>query len=288
MRIGLLTSEIRQCANTNDLFKTMAKYGFESTQLSFSSVPEANFISTGQHEFPGQIDDRVISIINESSKKHGVEITVCSGTFNMAHPDIEVREEGIRRFDGLAEAAQKLNAKFISLCTGTRCKEHLWRYHLDNSMPEAWTDMIGTIKKCVKIAERHDIILAVETEAATVVDTPEKARKMMDEVGSENLKMIMDCANLFRAGEAKRENVRRIVAHAFDVFGGDIVIAHGKDITESDGIEFCPTGEGIVDYTQFIELLRKHNYKGDMLLHGIYDESKLPYAYETIKKAMNN
>jgi len=286
MKIGVLSSEIARRANTNDLFFAMAKHGFVSTQLSFSSIPEINYNSTGQFEFPEKIDDAALALIGESAERHGVEITVCSGTFNMAHPDPAVREEGIKRFGGLAAAAKKLNSGFISLCTGTRCKEHLWRPHPGNSTPGAWADMIGTLKKCVEIAERHDITLAVETEAATVVDTPEKARRMMDEIGSKHLKMIMDCANLFHAGEAKKSNVNKIIAHAFEVYGNDVVVAHGKDIAESDGINFCPTGEGIVDYRQFIELLQKYGCKGDMLLHGVYDEGKLAQAYDTIKNAM--
>ncbi|MCL2815336.1 MAG: sugar phosphate isomerase/epimerase [Oscillospiraceae bacterium] len=286
MKIGLLSSEIKQRANTNELFEAIKKHGFESTQLSFSSVPELNFKSTGQIEFPEKVDDKIISVICAGAKKHGVEIPVCSGTFNMAHPEPEVREKGIRRFEALAYTAQKLSSKFISLCAGTRCRESLWVYHPGNSTPEAWADMMDTMKKCVKIAERYDIVLAVETEAATVVDTPEKARRMMDETGSGNLKMIMDCANLFHPGEAAKENVQKTIAHAFEIFGDDVVVAHGKDIAESDGIRFCPTGEGIVDYAQFVRLLKKHNCKGDILLHGIYDEGKLAYARKTIKKAM--
>ena len=286
MRIGVLSSDITRRANTDELFGAIASYGFESAQLSFSSVPEANFIGSGQFEFPGRIDDEVISLIRESAKKHNVEIIAVSGTFNMAHPDYEVRKEGVERFAGLAKITQKLGVRFISLCAGTRRKESLWTYHPENSTPQAWDDMICTVKECVKIAESFDIVLAVETEAATVIDTPEKAKRMMNEIGSKNLKMIMDCANLFHAGEAKKENVNRIISHAFEIFGGDVVMAHGKDIAESDGIKFCPTGEGIVDYRQFIELLKKYNYKGDILLHGIYDEIKLARGFETVKKAM--
>ena len=43
-----------------------------------------------------------------------------------------------------------------------------------------------------------------------------------------------------------------------------------------------------MDYKQFIELLNRYNYKGDMILHGIFDENKMAYAYKTIKKAMTN
>ena len=285
MKIGLYTGDLKR-TDADSLFAKMAKYGFESTQFSFASVTEADFEPNGQIEIPAKIDDEVITLINNSAKKHNVEIVACSGTFNMAHPDFKVRDEGIKRFEILLKAVQKLNCKVVSLNSGTRCKEHLWTYHPENTSSEAWADMIDTLKKCAETAEKYKIIMAVETEAATVIDTPEKARQMMNEVKSENLKMIMDCANLFHEGEAKKENVKKFIDHAFNIFGNDIVLAHGKDIAESDGIKFCPTGEGIVDYRQFIELLNKYNYKGDIILHGIFDENKMAHAYQTIKNVM--
>ena len=287
MRIGLSSSDIKRTSADN-LFATIAKYGFTSTQFGFAYVTESNFEPTGKIELPDKIDDALISLIIESSKKYGVGIFACYGTFNMAHPDRNVRDEGIKRFDVLAGATQKLGCKYILVCSGTRHEDYLWRYHPDNSTREAWGDMIDTVKKCAKIAEKYNVVIAVETEASNIIDTPEKARKMMDEVGSANLKMTMDCANLFHAGEAKKENVQKIVRRAFDVFGDDVVIAHGKDIMESDGIIFCPTGEGVIDFTQFIGLLNAHNYKGDMILHGIFDGEKMARGYETIANAIKN
>jgi len=287
MKIGLSASDIKR-TNTDNLFATIAGYGFASTQFGFAYVTESNFEPTGKIEIPERIDDKLIALVYESAKKYDVDIFACYGTFNMAHPDPEVREEGIKRFDVLAEATKKLGCKYILICSGTRYEDYLWRYHPDNSTPEAWADMIDTVKKCAKIAEKYGVVAAVETEASNIIDTPEKARRMLDEVGSDNLKMTMDCANLFHAGEAKRENVHRVVSHAFDVFGDDVVIAHGKDIMESDGIKFCPTGEGIIDYTQFIDLLNKHNYRGDMILHGIFNGDKMAHGYEIIKNAMEN
>ncbi|MCL1858651.1 MAG: sugar phosphate isomerase/epimerase [Oscillospiraceae bacterium] len=285
MRIGLYSGDIKRI-NADNLFAKIAKYGFASTQLGFADVTETNFDKTGQFEIPSEIDDGAISVIKESSEKHGVEIIACNATFNAAHPNPEIRIEGIKRFEATAIAVQKLGCKIVSVCSGTRCREHLWTYHPDNSSREAWDDMTDTLKKCVKIAERYNIIMAIETEVATIIDTPEKARDTIDEIGSENLKMIMDCANLFHAGEAKKENVSRIINHAFDIFGKDIILAHGKDIAESDGVKFCPTGEGIVDYKQFIQLLNKYNYNGDIILHGIFDESKMSFGYQTIKRLL--
>jgi sugar phosphate isomerase/epimerase len=97
--------------------------------------------------------------------------------------------------------------------------------------------------------------------------------------------MILDCANLFHAGEAYKENVREILEHAFALYGNDIVLAHGKDIREGDGIDFCGTGRGIVDFPFTAQLLKKYGFAGDMFLHGIYDEADMPYALAHWKAA---
>ena len=293
MRVGILSGDFAP-TNIDSLFGKMQNLGFASAQLAFSSFIEIGFIPNGEIEIPEKIDAAIIAHIKKSAENHGIDIIACGGTFNMAHPDRRVRDEGLKRFKYLAESAGNLDCKIISLCTGSRNTGHLWRYHPDNNTPEAWADMIDTVKKAVEIAEKYNIVLAAETEMANIVNSPEKAKKMMDEVNSPSLKMIMDCANLFPAGEAKKENVRRIVRSAFDIFGGDIVLAHGKDISESsesfesDGIKFCATGEGIIDYKQFAELLREYNYKSDMILHGIFDESKMTRGIEVIRKSMGD
>ena len=104
------------------------------------------------------------------------------------------------------------------------------------------------------------------------------ARRLLDTVASRHLKMILDPANLFLPGTARPENVRPTLRHAFDLFGGDIVLAHGKDIHAGDGIDFCATGEGIVDYPYLAALLSEIGFTGDMMLHGIYEEEKFASA----------
>jgi len=286
MKIGICTidfEKIYKALPADELFAKIKNLGFEVVQLSFPPIKELGFVSTAQFEIPDKISGSIIQIINDASKKYDIPVVACNGTFNMAHPDISVRDEGIQRFEVIADTAKKLGCSMISLCTGTRCKNHMWTYHEDNNTPQAWTDMIYTVRKAAAIAEKYDIFIIAETEASNIVNTPEKARKMMDEVKSPKLKMIMDCANLFQAGEAKKDNVTSVITHAFEVFGRDVVSAHGKDIQESEGIKFCATGEGIVDYKLFIELLNKYGFIGDMILHGISDEEKMVNGIGIIK-----
>ena len=275
MRIGICTTDFER-TSAQELFAKIHAMGFECVQFSFDSVTESGFCADSHIEIPESVSESALAEIRRCSEAYCLPIVAVNGTFNMAHSDAAIRKEGIRRFEGFARAVRGLGCKYVSLCSGTRSAETLWTYSPCNDTPQAWRDMAETMRAVCEIAERYDLTLAIETEASNIISTPERAEAVMREVGSPRLKMIMDCANLFHVGEAKAENVRRIIGHAFDVFGRDVVLAHGKDILPSDGIRFCATGEGIVDFPYFLEKLRQTGYAGDMLLHGIYEEEKMP------------
>ena len=284
MKTGVITTEFHPM-KAEELFQRVQSLGFESVQLSFASVIEADFISDSHMELPSGIPVKAVYKIKKAAYNNNISITACSGTFNMAHPDPHIHEEGVRRMDSLAAAARELGVKVISLCSGTRSVERLWSYHPDNGTGEAWADMTDTLKRIVETGESYGVTMAVETEYNNVVDTPERALRMLEEINSPRLGIIMDCANLFRPGEAYKNSVTAVMERGFKLLGKYTALAHGKDIRESEGIEFCPTGEGIIDYGLFLALLKKYAYKGDMILNGIYDQTLLSAGVAYIKKA---
>lgn len=288
MRTGICTTDFehgKERTSTDKLFEKIQGIGFECVQFAFSSVTECDYTTSGLIEIPEIITSEAIECVKKASTKYSLPIEVINGTFNMAHPDVSVRQEGLKRLKLLMKAAVEVDAKYISLCSGTRNKSHLWRYSDENDSEDAWNDMFDTIQSAVDLAEKYSITLAIESEVSNVIDTPENALRVMNEIGSDRLKMILDCANLFHIGEAHEENVRQVIGHAFEVFGDDIVIVHGKDIRAGNGIEFCETGLGIVDFRFTAELLKKYGYTGDMFLHGIYYEDDMPRALNYWRQA---
>ena len=277
MRIGICTTDFSTLP-AQKLFARIAGLGFACVQFSFASVAEAGFDAGPDLEIPPRIEARTVSLVERAAAESGLPIAAVNGTFNMAHPDAEVRAEGVRRFALLADAGRDMGCPIISLCTGTRSRVWLWKGHRDNLTPEAWADSLDTMKRLCAVAEERGLILAMETEANNVVCTPEHARRMLDETASPALKMILDPANLFLPGTAKPENAAASLEAAFSEFGRDIVLAHGKDIRAGEGIDFCGTGLGIVDFPLMLRLLAGHGYRGDWLLHGIYDEKDMPRA----------
>ena len=277
MKIGISTTDFVQ-TEADELFDKISGFGFNVIQLGLTNLSESNFIQDGLYEIPEYIDGALIRAVH-SARLFGLNIAALNGTFNMAYPDQHVRDEGVRRFERLAAvAADEIGCTLITLCTGTRNKCRLWAPHPGNAEPDAWRDMTETLKQLTEIAERRGLTLAVETEASNIIDTPQKARRALDEIGSDRVGMIMDCANLFRRGEARQTNVDARIREAFSLYGNRIVLAHGKDVRESDEVSFCATGEGIVNFDLFLELLAEYGYAGDMILHGIYDAQKMPRA----------
>jgi len=265
MKLGLITGEVKR-DTIEEVFSVINGYGITDVQFTYESIVN--------EELPVEIDPAVAERAFSAACANGITISAVNGTFNMIHPDPFVLEDGIRRFKEIVKSCKTLNCPMVSLCTGSRNIYNKWRWHDDNLLPAAWDDLLRTAERILPIAEENDVILGVETEAANIVNTPEKARLFLDTMASGNLKIIMDPANLFQIGDANHDNVRPIFDNAFELLGNDIIAAHGKDILPGDGIAFTSAGRGIVDFDYFISLLKSRGYDGSIIIHGIKSEAE--------------
>jgi sugar phosphate isomerase/epimerase len=88
------------------------------------------------------------------------------------------------------------------------------------------------MREATDIARQVNVVLAFEPEMSNVVDSARKARRLLDEIGPPHLKVTIDPANIFHAGELPR--MREMLDEAFALVGKDIVLAHAKDL-DHDG-----------------------------------------------------
>jgi sugar phosphate isomerase/epimerase len=227
----------------------------------------------GLPAMPDEIASGLAGRIRREAAVRGITIAAVQGTFNMSHPDAEHRRAGLRRLCVLASACQQLGTSKIHLCTGTRDRENMWRRHADNDSPEAWRDMAACVREAVEIAEQADVVLAFEPEVNNVVDSAKKARRLLDEIRSPHLKVTMDAANLFHAGELA--HMSAVLDQAFALVGKDIVLAHAKDLSHDGDAGHEPAGRGKLDYDRYLSLLHANGFTGPLLLHGL-TEAQVP------------
>ena len=219
---------------------------------------------------PAEIPAQVAQEIGRAFAARGLVMAALSGTFNMIHPDLKERREGLRRLDLLAGAAQALGTSVITLCTGTRDPENMWRAHSENASGEAWHDLVQSLETALESARRHRVTLAIEPEVGNVMDTAAKARALLDHFRTPHLKAIMDPANLFHAGELIR--MRELIDEAFEQLGNHIVLAHAKDLNADGDAGQEAAGTGVLDYDLYLANLRRVGYAGPLILHSLAED----------------
>ena len=229
-------------------------------------VVQYNLACAGLPSLPDQVEPRLAQQIGAAAAARQITIAAVSGTFNMIDPISERRDFGVRRLGQLAGACALLGTKIITLCTGTRDSDDMWRGHPANSRPEAWADLLTTMEQALVIAEEYDLWLGIEPETANVVDTPAKARQLLNELCTPRLKIIIDPANLFHVDDLPHQ--RAILDAAFDLLGADMVLAHAKDIRVVGGtIHHVAAGTGELDYQHYLKLLRHTSVP--LIVHGL-------------------
>lgn len=255
----------------------VADHGIRAVQFNFSCA--------GLPDLPDHLDPGLCDRIRREMARRGIVMSALSGTFNMIGPDLEKRRDGLRRLGELASACERLGASVITLCTGTRDPDDMWRRHPDNDAPEAWEDLLASVRQAVQIASETGVTLAFEPEVSNVMDSARKARRLLDEIGSPYLKVVMDGANLFHQGELPR--MREILDEAFALLGPDIALAHAKDLDRDGEAGHLAAGTGLLDYDHYLSLLRAARFGGALVLHGLA-ESQVEGCLAFLREKLNN
>ncbi len=229
------------------------------------ATTQFNLACAGLPSMPDAVPDETIAAIADAARGTGVTLCALSGTYNMAHPDPGMRDEGLRRLSVVIEAAAVLSIPLVTLCTGTRDPDDQWAHHPDNTDPSAWADMAREMEKALVMAERHSVDLGIEPEQANVVTSAADAMRLIAEMGSRRLRIVLDPANLFERANAAK--ARAIVADAVERTAGHVAMAHAKD--RSDDGAFAAAGKGVVDFPDFIARLRATGFDGPLVTHGL-------------------
>ena len=245
--------------NLDETLDAVKAHGLDCVQFNLSCV--------GLPTLPDRIDSKFVDLIRTGMTDRSITMAAISGTFNMIHPDVEKRYEGLRRFRVLASASKDIGTSVITLCTGTRDPVDMWRRHPDNNLPEAWSDLLASMQEALQIAEDNEVTLAFEPEVNNVVDSAAKGRRLLNEMRSPRLKVVMDGANLFQAG--RLAEMREVLDQAFALLGDQVVIAHAKDLSRDGDAGHEAAGTGLLDYDHYLSLLGAVGFDGPLILHSL-------------------
>ncbi|HCL27096.1 MAG TPA: sugar phosphate isomerase/epimerase [Candidatus Latescibacteria bacterium] len=240
---------------------------------------QLNLETLGGESMPADLPEALCTQVRSALAERGIELAAVSGTWNVLHPT--EGPAGLARLRVLAHACGSLGTELITMCTGTRDADYLWRAHPDNDSPEAWSDAVRAMAAATQIAAEADVTLVFEPEVNNVVNTASKARRLLDEVASPHLQVVIDGANLFQAGQLAR--MRQVLDEAFQLLGDDIRMAHAKDLEKDGDAGHQAAGTGVLDYEYYLACLDRVGFNGSVILHSL-EEERVPASRDFVRQ----
>jgi sugar phosphate isomerase/epimerase len=204
---------------------------------------QANLSSVGLASLPESLPAGLAATFGEEARNRGIRIAALSGTYNMAHPDVKFRE-------------------------ASRNEQDMWKFHPENHSAAAWADFRSELDFALSLAHESGILLAIEPEPANVIHDAKAARRILDEVASPYLGIILDAANLLLPETLGKQH--EVIGEATRLLGHSLLLAHAKDI-DAEGHVVAP-GEGAVDLLSFTRGLRAVGYDDALIAHGFREE----------------
>lgn len=222
---------------------TIRRAGFTATQLNLSVL--------GRRTLDTTLTTREAAAIGHAFTAAGVRIWGVSGTFNTTDPNYDRRQANISAACHLIDHARDLGTDVVTVCTGTRNVDNIWRAHPDNATAEAWDDLLTTLGMMLPHAADAGVRLGIEPEPGNVVRDAASARRLLNEMGSDarHLAIVLDPANLLTIDTLAGQHA--ILNAAFADLGPHVGAVHAKDVVPSG---YSAAGTGGMDYALVMRL----------------------------------
>lgn len=227
-----------------------------------------------------EVIDEIAAYARTEFEKRDMVVAAVAGNANMVDIDPDKRQKAIDKVLMIISACAKIGTNVIATCTGSRNPESMWRNHPDNQSEETWKILRNTLEQILPAAEAAGVNIAFEPEYNNVCQNAYLSRRLIDEMASPRLKVVMDAANIFGKDDLSR--MTEVLDEAFDLLGDYVAIAHGKDLDHGGDAGHLAAGTGKLDYERYVKLLCGLSFDVPIILHGITEE-QLPKSAAMIR-----
>jgi sugar phosphate isomerase/epimerase len=221
--------------------------------VSHAGYPLAhwNFTAIGRSTLAADVDEAQVTAVRRAFDGAGVAIPSVSATFNLIHPDSQLRAAQTAQAVRLIGLVPDLGADVVTLCSGTCDPDDMWRAHPGNLTTDAWTAMRRTLDDLLDAAGSARVRLGIEPEPGNVIRDARTAARLLDELDHDAAGgIVLDPANLLSPGSVPRQS--EILAEAVALLGPSVIGIQVKDVAASG---FAAPGAGLLDYPAMFRAL---------------------------------
>lgn len=207
---------------------------------------------------------------------YNLEVSVLGCYINPVNPNKDALEKELTRFKNFLHYAKDFNAGVVGTETGV-----LQTIEASQS-EENYLTLVENLRPLVKEAEKLGVVIGIEPVYPTAIKSPQRMKRLLDDLGSDNVGVILDVSNLTYSETRYMQS--DIINDAFDLFGEKIKVIHLKDfIFDENQKSFAPVGSGELMCELLLDRISMLNHTPDIIL----DESKLE-LYKDSVSALND
>jgi sugar phosphate isomerase/epimerase len=204
----------------------------------------------------------------------------------MFAPDPAVRAVVTEKIVRGIALARRLGAQALLIRPGSLNPAGPWTPHRDNHRSESLERLVAALGPLARRAEAEGVLLVMETHATSIMDSPELCAELIEAVGSDSLRLVMDAVNHFQSLRQVYSSADRI-NHIFDVMGTIAPVAHIKDITVQNRhvlhLDETVPGEGELDLGLLLRRFNALYPKGYGLIEHLPID-KVPLASVNVRR----
>ena len=253
----------------------VAQHGFKTVQIRVDD--------------PQSIKDKDIVRLKSMFDSRGFPMPQTVGNYggDLIAEDKDVRKNEIKFVKRMINVSSRLGSPNTYLRPGSLNPKGGWTPHSKNHSNEVWDRLVDSTKQICNVAENEGIMIAVEGGTVCPVDTPQKMKDLIDDVGSKNLGLNMDPVNFIGSLDIAYDTTS-LINEFYTLIPDRILGAHAKDFTVIDSLlphfeeSIIGQPESMLDNEALLLGLQKVNPKAHVLVEHLPDD-KIPLAAAGIR-----
>ena len=251
MNIGIRLHDTR-AGTLRERLGYAAAQGFTCVQLAMGkAVPGFRMA-----EAPALLTEELAAEVREELERANMECAVLGCYLKMASPD----EEEAARVQEIYRAHLRFAKAIGARCVGTETPPAEGPEGEACRTEEHYRLLLKRLRPLVREAEAQGTILAVEPVCTHIVHDAETAERMLDDLKSDSLRIILDAVNLIDSAHA--EQAETVIDDAVRRLGDKVCVLHMKDFVPSpDEVrpKPVPCGQGRMKYETLLRLARERD-----------------------------
>ena len=246
----------------------IAKAAKKIHDAGFAAVQFDPFLIEGKSLDPQTVSESTLKRYRKAFEKEGIRIVSIGSYGRFISPDREEARTVIEKTKAWIRLAPVLGTNLVVTEIGSKHPTHNWTDTPENASQETWNEIIEVYRELTDYAKQYNVQVGIEPHFAQPLKGREELRRILDDVGADNLKIVFDAANSVtseNAGELEQE-----IELFYEQLGDSIVLAHAKDaLIKDEETVFTHAGDGILTYRKYLHVLKEHKYQGPVILEWL-------------------